>query len=214
MNITPITLTGRFVRLEPLTMAHLDPLWEVARDPELWRWTASVITSREELEKYLAEGLRQQDEEGSAVVFATVETRSGRVAGTTRFANLERAHRRVEIGWTFVGREFQRTAINPEAKRLMLAHAFEAWGMHRVELKTDALNARSRRAIEALGAQFEGTLRRHVVTQTGRVRDTVYYSILDSEWPQVRARLDTRIAARATGEGGEDGGDELRRSGW
>ncbi len=103
----------------------------------------------------------------------------------------------MEIGWTLVGREFQGTAVNPEAKRLMLAHAFEAWDMHRVEFKTDALNARSRRAIEALGAQFEGILRRHVVTQTGRVRDTVYYSILDSEWPEARPRLDARIAKKS-----------------
>jgi RimJ/RimL family protein N-acetyltransferase len=128
------------------------------------------------------------------VVFATVETSSGRVIGSTRFMNIDRANRRVEIGSTWIAPPWQRTAVNTEAKYLMLRHAFEVWGCIRVELKTDALNQKSRNAILRIGAKEEGTLRRHLITHTGRVRDTVYFSILDSEWPGVKARLTRKSA--------------------
>jgi len=127
-------------------------------------------------------------------VFATVEQDSGRVIGSTRFMNIDRVNRRVEIGSTWIALPWQRTAVNTEAKYLMLRHAFEVWKCMRVELKTDALNQKSRNAILRIGAKEEGTLRRHLLTFSGRVRDTVYFSILDDEWAEVKARLEARLA--------------------
>jgi RimJ/RimL family protein N-acetyltransferase len=123
-----------------------------------------------------------------------VERSSGRVIGSTRFMNIDRVNRRVEIGSTWIAPAWQRTAVNTEAKYLMLKHAFEVWGCVRVELKTDALNQQSRDAILRLGAKEEGTLRKHLLTWTGRIRDSVYFSILDTEWPEVKARLDKKLA--------------------
>lgn len=137
----------------------------------------------------------QEQERGESIVFTTIETASGRVIGSTRFMNIDRNNRRVEIGSTWIAPAWQRTAMNTEAKYLMLRHAFEEWGCFRVELKTDALNEKSRNAILRLGAKEEGTLRRHVVTWTGRVRDSVYFSILDSEWPEVKVRLEEKLRA-------------------
>jgi N-acetyltransferase len=194
----PVTLEGRFVRLEPLAPRHLDGLAEVGLDPEIWRWTTSLIRTREEMGAMIEEAVAARDR-GLALPFATVERPSGRPVGSTRFGNIDPANRRVEIGWSWIAPPWQRTAINTEAKLLMLRHAFEALGCIRVELKTDALNARSRAAIERLGAREEGTLRRHTITATGRVRDTVYYGILQEEWPAVRARLEARLAAEPPG---------------
>ena len=130
------------------------------------------------------------------MVFATVERSSGRTIGSTRFMNIDRVNKRVEIGSTWIAPPWQRTAVNTEAKYLMLRHAFEVWGCIRVELKTDALNQKSRNAILRIGAKEEGTLRRHLMTWTGRVRDTVYFSIWDSEWAQVKAGLENRLHNR------------------
>lgn len=191
---TPTVLEGRYVRLEPLTLAHLDALCAVGLDDDLWRWSPSPVRSREEMAGYLRAALAGQ-ERGDMLPFATVERASGTVVGSTRYGNIDFANRRVEIGWTWVARPWQRTAVNTEAKLLMLRHAFGPLGCHRVELKTDALNERSRRAIRRLGAVEEGTLRKHVVTASGRVRDTVYFSITDDEWPGVEARLAARLIA-------------------
>jgi N-acetyltransferase len=188
----PVTLEGRWVRLEPLEMRHWEGLADVGMDPEIWRWTTSLVRTPEEMRRTVEEAVEAR-ERGLALPFATVERASGRPVGSTRFANIDRANRRVEIGWTWIAPPWQRTAINTEAKLLMLRHAFEELGCIRVELKTDALNARSRAAIERLGAVEEGTLRQHTITATGRVRDTVYYSILESEWLEVRARLETAL---------------------
>ncbi len=188
----PVTLDGAHVRLEPLALDHLDALAEVALDPELWRWTTSNVETRADLEAYVRAALAEQAA-GTALPFATVALDGGRVVGSTRFGNAAPAHRRVEIGWTFVGRDWQRTAVNTEAKLLMLRHAFGPLGMNRVEWKTDALNARSRAAILRLGAVEEGTLRDHTITATGRVRDTVYFSVTRPEWPAVEARLAARL---------------------
>src|SRR4030081_1121871 len=128
----------------------------------------------------------------------SVERSSGRVIGTTRFMNFDRVNRRLEIGSTWIAPAWQRTAVNTEAKYLMLRHAFEVWKCFRVELKTDALNQESRNAILRLGAKEEGTLRRHVLTWTGRVRDSVYFSILDSEWPEVKARMENMLARKTS----------------
>lgn len=191
--LAPVALEGRHVRLEPLSPAHLEGLCAVGLEPEIWEWTLMRVRTPAEMRRYVRAALAAQ-RRGEALPFATVDRASGRVAGSTRFGALEPAHRRVEIGWTWLGREFRRTALNTEAKLLMLAHAFERLGCVRVELKTDALNRRSRAAILRLGASEEGVLRRHMVTESGRVRDTVYFSVLDSEWPEVRAGLERRLA--------------------
>jgi len=188
MEVRPVTLEGRFVRLAPLSMAHHAGLSEVGLDQELWQWIPEPVATAEEMRAYIEEALAAQAA-GTALPFATVERSSGRVIGSTRFGNIDRRHRRVEIGWTWLARPWQRTRANTEAKNLMLCHAFETWGAIRVELKTDSLNARSRAAILRLGAKEEGVLRNHMIASTGRIRHTVYYSITDSDWPEVKSRL-------------------------
>jgi RimJ/RimL family protein N-acetyltransferase len=195
VNLAPLTLVGRHVRLEPLTRAHVDALWTIADDPGLWRHTLVRISSRDELAAYVEAAL-SDEAAGSALPFATIDLASGRVAGSTRFINASVRDRRVEIGHTFVGRPFQRTAENSEAKLLMLRHAFEAWRCVRVELRTAARNERSRTAIRRLGAVEEGILRQHARMHDGTWRDTVFYGVLDREWPEVRARLEARLDRR------------------
>jgi RimJ/RimL family protein N-acetyltransferase len=187
------------VRLEPLSESHHAGLCEVGLDPELWTWTNVGIATPEEMAEYIRNA-QTALAAGTALTFATILRNSGlpdagRVIGGTRFMNIEPAHRRVEIGFTWIGRPWQRTAVNTEAKYLMLRHAFETWNCIRVELKTDVLNRKSRDAIVRIGATEEGILRRHIITSTGRVRDSVYYSILDSEWPRVKAELETKLSA-------------------
>lgn len=183
----PVTLAGRLVRLEPLEDRHLAALEAAAADPALWTFVPRPADTPDGFAAWLAVA-RAMEAADTALVFATCLP-DGTVVGSTRFGNASPADGRVEIGWTFVARAHQRTGINREAKRLMLAHAFETLGLERVELKTDARNAKSRAAIAALGAVEEGTLRRHTRTHTGFVRDTVYFSILKDEWPAVRDRL-------------------------
>ena len=196
MEIRPVTLQGKRVRMEPLSLErHFEGLAEIGLDPELWRWTLNVCATREDLRGYLEEALRMQAE-GVALPFATVDQATGSVLGCTRFGNIEPKHRRVEIGWTWVGRASQRSHVNTEAKYLMLRHAFETWGCVRVELKTNALNRKSRDAIVRIGAKEEGTLRKHATSDTGVVRDTVYFSITDDEWPGVKKRLESMMNAR------------------
>ena len=199
MLVAPVTLEGDHVRLEPLTPAHVEPLMVVATDEELWRLTTSRVRDAEELREYVEHALRLQ-QAGSALPFAIVDRASGRAAGSTRYANIDLANRRLEIGWTWLGRPFQRTALNTEAKLLLVEHAIERLGCMRVEFKTDALNERSRAALLRIGAREEGTLRKHSVTWSGHVRDSVYYSIIDEEWPSVKAMLKDKLqraAARA-----------------
>lgn len=193
--IRPVILTGEHVRLEPLARKHVDALAPFALDEDLWRWTTSALRSRADLEAYVAAALADAAR-GVAMPFVTIArgpatagSPHGAVAGATRFGNVELAHGRVEIGWTFVGRPWQRTAVNTEAKLLMLRHAFGALGCRRVELRTDALNTRSRAAILRLGAVEEGVLRRHMVTSTGRIRDTVVHALTDVEWTEAERRL-------------------------
>jgi N-acetyltransferase len=184
------------VRLEPLAASHHAALCEVGLDPELWRLIPYRASTPDEMRGYIRSALEAQAA-GTAIPFATVEKAFGRVIGSTRFMNIDAANRRVEIGSTWIAKPWQRTAINTEAKYLMLRHAFETWGCIRVELKTDALNQRSRQAMLRIGAREEGTLRRHMVTWTGRLRDTVYFSILDSEWPEVKANLEAKLKQHA-----------------
>lgn len=201
VNPSPVTLSGRFVRLEPLSLEHVAPLYAAASDQELWRWTTTQIASMEDMRTYVETALAAQ-EAGTALPFATLDASSGGIIGSTRFANIDRANRRAEIGWTWLRGDRQRTGCNTEAKYLMLSHAFDVLGCIRVELKTDALNEKSRAAIRRIGGVEEGILRAHMVTASGRLRDTVYYSILEHEWPVVRARLeemlrrDARLVAR------------------
>jgi RimJ/RimL family protein N-acetyltransferase len=197
LTVTPIVLEGERVRLEPLTREHLDALCEVGLDPELWRWSPTPVWSRDEMAVYLRDALDAQ-ERGHMLPFATIERASAKLVGSTRYGNIDLAHRRLEIGWTWVAQPWQRTAVNTEAKLLMLQHAFGLLRCHRVEFKTDALNERSREALLRLGAKEEGVFRKHIVTASGRVRDTVYYSIIDTEWPDVEKRLKERLARRAT----------------
>lgn len=195
LRVEPVTLEGDHVRLEPLSLAHLDALCEVGLDPELWRWTTAQVRDADDLRRYLETALREQAE-GRALPFATVAKAAGRAVGSTRFGAIDARNRRVEIGWTWIGRPWQRTAVNTEAKRLMLAHAFETWECIRVELKTDVLNRRSRDAMLRIGAKEEGILRHHQITEAGRLRDTIYYSILAAEWPEVKARLEGMLRPR------------------
>lgn len=194
MDIRPVTLDGAWVRLEPLSLAHVPALAQVGLDPDLWRWVPTLVASEDEMRHYVQQALADQAK-GTALPFAIV-TRAGEVIGSTRYGNIDRGNRRLEIGWTWVARSHQRTAANTEAKLLLLTHAFERLGAFRVEFKTDALNETSRTAILRLGATEEGTLRRHIlVPRSGRMRDTVYFSILDHEWPEVKARLTGRLQA-------------------
>jgi RimJ/RimL family protein N-acetyltransferase len=196
--VTPIKLSGSVVRLDPIRHEHAELFWEVAKNnlDDIFRWIPYRMQTRDDFQLLVAKALQEQ-ERGESVVFTTVEIASGRVIGSTRFMNIDRNNRRVEIGSTWIAPAWQRTAVNTEAKYLMLRHAFEVWGCFRVELKTDALNEKSRNAILRVGAKEEGTLRRHVVTWTGRVRDSVYFSILDSEWPEVKARLEEKLRSGA-----------------
>jgi RimJ/RimL family protein N-acetyltransferase len=189
MNLAPVTLEGRVVRLEPLGLEHLDALCAVGLEPSLWAFTTVQITTPAEMRGYVETALAEQ-RAGTALPFATVERASGTVVGTTRFANAVHEHARVEIGWTWIAPRWQRTGVNTEAKLLMLRHAFEALRVRRVELKTSALNLRSRAAIRRIGATEEGTLRKHMINADGSARHSVYFSVLDDEWPAVQARLE------------------------
>ena len=194
--VLPLSLEGSIVRLEPIRREHAELFWEVAKSDldDIFRWIPYPMKTPEDFRRLINKAFDEQ-ERGDSVVFATVEKSSGRTIGSTRFMNIDRVNRRVEIGSTWIAPAWQRTAVNTEAKYLMLRHAFETWNCIRVELKTDALNQKSRNAILRIGAKEEGTLRRHLITWTGRVRDTVYFSILDSEWPVVKARLEAYLSA-------------------
>ena len=191
----PVTLTSPVVRLEPLTLTHAGALSlaRVGLDAELWRFIPTPITSPEEMHAYVATALDEQAR-GVSLPFAIVDAVSDAVIGSTRFANIDVRNLRLEIGWTWLARSHQRTRANTAAKRLLLGHAFETLLANRVELKTDVLNEKSRNAIGRIGAKQEGIFREHVVCASGRIRDTVYFSILASEWPQVRRDLDARLA--------------------
>ena len=193
MLVEPLILEGRHVRLEPLRLDHQGRLCEVGLDEDLWRWTTTRISTPEEMRLYIETAL-EEEAAGMSLPFATVEKASGRVIGSTRYGNIDRANRRVEIGWTWIGLSYQRTPANTEAKYLMLRQAFETWGCIRVEFKTDSLNERSRSALERIGAKEEGTFRNHMITYSGRLRHSVYYSIIVSEWPEVKAALEEKLS--------------------
>lgn len=195
LNIEPVTLQGEHVRLEPLSFDHLEQLCEVGLEPELWRWTAAQVLTSADMRAYVVTALKWQAE-GTALPFATISEQTGRVVGSTRFANIDSENRHLEIGWTWIAPQWQRSAINTEAKYLMLGHAFEKLGRIRVEFKTDSLNEKSRRALLRIGAKEEGTFRNHMIVHDGRYRHSVYFSVIESEWPEVKARLEERLSGR------------------
>ena len=187
-------LEGRIVRLEPLSPAHEDALWDASRDERAWRWLSVVQPqTREDWSAWMRQAL-DAAEQGTEIPFATSSV--GRVVGSTRFLALRPEHHSLEIGWTWLHPTAWGTGVNIEAKLLQMAHAFESLGCRRVELKTDALNERARRALEALGATFEGIHRKHMLVRGGENRDSAWYSVLDDEWPAVREHLERRLSAR------------------
>ena len=192
MDLAPMVLEGDVVRLEPLRLDHAEALSAVGLDPSLWALTTIRVHTPAEMRSYVEEALTEQ-QSGASLPFATVERATGRVIGSTRFGNITPAHRRVEIGWTWIAPAWQRTAVNTEAKLLMMSHAFDTLGCRRVELKTSALNLRSRNAMLRIGATEEGTLRQHMINSDGSNRDSVYFSVLDSEWPVVQMHLRTLL---------------------
>jgi N-acetyltransferase len=169
-------------------------LWELVQNDleEMFRWVPYRLQSLEDFRSFNRQVLAEQ-ERGLSVPFATFERNADQIVGSTRFMNVDLANRKVEIGSTWIAPRWQRTLVNTEAKYLMLRHAFDSWNCLRVELKTDARNRRSRRAILRLGAKEEGTLRKHMLTWDGRQRDSIYFSILDTEWPKVKARLEQKL---------------------
>jgi RimJ/RimL family protein N-acetyltransferase len=191
--VEPVVLEGDVVRLEPLALDHLAGLTEVGLDAELWRWTLGQVSTPGDLRAYVEAALAAAAQ-GSEVPFATIERASNRVVGSTRFMSIEPRYRRLEIGSTWVATAWQRSAVNSEAKLLMLRHAFAVLGALRVEFKTDSLNDRSRAALAGIGATEEGTLRNHMITDSGRRRHSVYFSVIEEEWPRVRQQLETRLA--------------------
>ena len=192
MVVTRVVLEGEHVRLEPLEMEHHAALCEVALDEELWRWIPTPLETPGDVVAYIETALGWQ-EEGTALPFVIVEKSSKTVVGSTRFANIDRSHRHLEVGWTWLARPWQRTAVNTECKYLLLRHAFEQLGCIRVEFKTDALNLRSRAALARIGATEEGMSRNHMITSSGRIRHSVWFSIIDSEWPQVKEHFESRL---------------------
>jgi len=191
-RVEAVILEGQFVRLVPLTLEHVDSLCAVGLDPSLWTWTPVRISDRDGMHAFVEEVLAEQ-RAGTALAFATTLGETGQVIGSTRFMSIAPDHRRVEIGGTWIGPTWQRTRTNTEAKYLMLRHAFETWKCMRVELKTHAQNAKSRAAILRIGAIEEGTLRKHLLQADGSVRDSVYFSILDDEWPNVKKKLEAML---------------------
>jgi len=192
MKITPVVLENDLVRLEPLRLEHLDALCAVGLEEELWRLIPTQVTTREAMLKYIESALGDT-RRGVALPFVTIAKNEQKVVGSTRFGNLDAGNRRAEIGWTWINPAWQKTFVNTSAKFLMLRHAFETWKCIRVELKTDALNEKSRNAILRLGAQQEGIFRQHMICGSGRLRDTVYFSILDNEWPRVKENLLSKL---------------------
>ncbi|MER5774750.1 GNAT family protein [Streptomyces sp. NPDC002039] len=190
----PVTLTGRHVTLVPLSMDHLGDLFAAGGgDDEVWRWQGGVAPRTEAELGATLSGLLEDAERGTYFPFAVIHRTSGRAIGWTTFMDVDIANERLEIGWTWYGRAHWRSAVNTETKLLLMTHAFEELGMGRVQLKTDHMNLRSQAAIARLGARREGVLRRHRRRPDGTWRDTVYFSLLAEEWPDVKSRLGARL---------------------
>lgn len=194
MHVEPVTLVGDVVLVEPLAASHVDDLYAAAQDEAIWAYMPTDPSgSPAAMSAWVQAALALRDT-GTQLPFAIIERASGRAVGSTRYLNISPPDRALEIGWTWLGRDAQRTAVNTECKYLLLRHAFEQLGALRMQIKTDARNLTSQRAIERLGAVREGVLRKHMLVQHGHQRDTVMYSIVDDEWPAIKARLEQRLA--------------------
>lgn len=199
MEISPVILEGQHVRLEPLSPAHEEALIAAAGDGELWNSTVTVVPTRATMHAYIASALEAQAQ-GRELPFVIMRKSSNQVVGHTRFYDIERNEGRVAIGYTWLAASAQRTAVNTEAKLLLLTHAFERWRFIRVELITDVLNQQSQTAILRLGAKQEGVLRNHMVMHGGRYRDSAIFSIIEAEWPEVKARLEAKLGEHRSGD--------------
>ncbi|GAB4483852.1 MAG: GNAT family protein [Anaerolineales bacterium] len=193
---TPVTLTGKLVRLEPLSLEHVAGLAAISADPAIWRYMLYGLVDSEAKMAAWVQDLLARQAAGGDLPFAVRHLPSGRLAGATRYLDIRPAHRGLEIGGTWYGAEFQRSGVNTEAKYLLLRHAFETLGALRVQFKADSRNEKSLRAIERIGAVREGMLRNHMLLADGTLRHSVYFSILDSEWPAVRSRLEGLLSPR------------------
>jgi N-acetyltransferase len=194
MEIKPVTLEGKHVRLESMRLEHVAALWRVGAYEEIWRYMPYTIRSEDDMRSFIEAELRKQ-QAGLTLRFATIAKPSQQPVGSTSYLNIDRQHRRLEIGGTWITPSWQRSAVNTEAKYLQLSHAFETLGCVRVEFKTDSLNIKSRQALARIGAVEEGTFRNHMVMPDGRLRHSVYFSIIDSEWPAVKAHLERLMSS-------------------
>jgi RimJ/RimL family protein N-acetyltransferase len=193
LDVRPVTLEGKHVRLEPMTRDHLDGIVAAGSHPEIWTWLSVRPEGREGFAHWIDVALRAQAA-GTELPFTTVDRDSGDVVGCTRYLNISPRDRRLEIGWTWITPALQRSYVNTEAKYLQLRHCFEELGCRRVELKTDARNAKSRAAMERIGAQFEGIGRKQMLTFDGTNRDNAWYAFIDDDWPAVKRRLEQMLA--------------------
>ena len=198
MDIQRITLTGKHVRLEPLDEKHIAGLAEIGRGHDFWKFMLYGEMKTEADFRYFVDDLLEREKRGTDLPFTVIHLATGRVAGSTRYLNIDRPNRGLEVGGTWYGPEFQRTAVNTECKYLLLTHAFETLKAIRAQIKTDSLNVRSQAAIERIGAVKEGVLRNHMITPDGRFRDSVFYSILDSEWAGVKKKLEEMLGVAPT----------------
>jgi RimJ/RimL family protein N-acetyltransferase len=192
MKVEPVILDGEYVRLEPLCFEHLEQLCIVGLEKSLWTLTTTVMENFGDMRNYVETALKDFEQKVS-LPFVTIEKSSNKIVGSTRFGNIDVKNLKAEIGWTWINPKWQRSFVNTEAKLLMLTHAFDIWECIRVEFKTDVLNEKSRNAILRIGAKEEGILRRHMITETGRYRDSVYFSIIDLEWETVKANLQNKL---------------------
>lgn len=197
MQVAPVTLEGKLVRLEPLSMDHLPALAAISLNPQIWRWMADRMESEDHLRRYIETAVDLATA-GAVMPWATRSMKDNRIIGSTRFADIQPAHRTLEIGWTWMHPDYQRSGINVEAKYMQLRHAFEMMGARRVAFKTHHQNLKSQTAIQALGAKHEGVFRNHVIMPDGSPRHSYWYSIIDKEWPEVKARLEARMAKHST----------------
>lgn len=193
--VGPVTLEGSIVRLEPLSLDHLDDLARVAFDGDLWRWTVVQPTDAAGLKAWIEAAVAAANA-GTEQPFATIDQVTGRAIGSTRFMSIVPEHKRLEIGWTWVALAQQRSGANREAKLLQMTHAFEVLGANRVEFKTDSLNTKANPGLLGIGATYEGMFRNHMIMPGGRLRHSTYYSVIRDEWPDVKARLETKLARR------------------
>jgi N-acetyltransferase len=196
MHVAPVTLEGSRVRLEPIGVEHLSDLVSIAFDPLIWKWMNDPMKCEDDMRRYVETAI-EATSAGTAMVWVTRSKADGRIAGSTRFADIQTAHRSLEIGWTWLHPRYQRTGINVEAKYLQLRHAFEVMGARRVAFKTHHLNTKSQSAILALGAKHEGIFRNHIIRPDGTTRHSYWYSIIEEEWPEVKRNLERRLQAHS-----------------